>query len=487
MASTKFKLDDHFEKQDPFEESKKHIRIALFLSALLMFVLFVLPTFLDKPESQNVVNISRQQEQTKDEKKLNSVEKSLETDRKKTQSALRKALVSVDTLENLTPEIWAKSDWSEIKEIIDQGQLNYRTKHYTSALENFIAVEKRAKRLVKKLPLLIDNLVAEGNLALQTQDSTGAYQAFDKILKIRPNHSHARRGLERAVNLDKVFSLIEQGKSFEKMNALDKAKSALQEALRIDPESTAARATIERLKLSEKEKEYYNLMSKGYKNLNRKLFNEAEKSFISAYKLFGNREAPMRAVDEVKNTKINYDIENYEEKAIQAKINENWQDAYQNFSQILKIDSSLRRAKKEREIARTRVRLEKQMLGYLNEPLLLLNEKVYRKAETVLSKAKKERPRGAKLSKQISEMENVLILSRKPITVLIRSDGKTSVDLSRNGELGVFLEKSINLRPGEYTLVGRRRGYKECRKTFALQPGQSTKITKMICREEVIT
>jgi hypothetical protein len=57
------------------------------------------------------------------------------------------------------------------------------------------------------------------------------------------------------------------------------------------------------------------------------------------------------------------------------------------------------------------------------------------------------------------------------VDVQILSDGSTEVAIQRVGALGAFHEKSLALRPGSYIVVGKRRGYRDVRKTLLVSPG----------------
>ena len=364
LKKRRYDLREHFEEERPPPSSKlKRLYLVLFMTVLALAVLILPQQFSTKEVTGP----------TKNEEILNSVEKKLKLDRKETQVILRNTLDSVEELKKLNPEVWAKSDWSNVKETLARGQLNYRTKRYESASKDFLMVENNVKALVEKAPSIIENLLTIGNLAIQTDNSAEAREAFQQILKIQPRHLYAQRGLARALNLDKVASLISQGVSFEEMDQLEAAKNAFLEAARLDPESTAANAAIKRLEIPENEKKYSMLMSLGYQKLNENSFGDAEKNFISAYKVFGNRKAPMEAIDLVKNAKLDHLISELDNKASRAKKNENWQDVFVYFSDILKLDSSLNRAKKEKTLAKNRIQLEKKILIAFFQKILSLN------------------------------------------------------------------------------------------------------------------
>jgi hypothetical protein len=53
-----------------------------------------------------------------------------------------------------------------------------------------------------------------------------------------------------------------------------------------------------------------------------------------------------------------------------------------------------------------------------------------------------------------------------------RVDQLTDVTLYRVGALGQFAAKSVELRPGTYTAIGSRDGYRDVRRTFTIVPGR---------------
>jgi hypothetical protein len=69
------------------------------------------------------------------------------------------------------------------------------------------------------------------------------------------------------------------------------------------------------------------------------------------------------------------------------------------------------------------------------------------------------------------------------VDVHLLSDGLTEVVVLRVGALGAFREKSLALRPGSYVVVGKRRGYRDVRKTLLVSPAQSLPPLVVRCDE----
>jgi hypothetical protein len=93
-----------------------------------------------------------------------------------------------------------------------------------------------------------------------------------------------------------------------------------------------------------------------------------------------------------------------------------------------------------------------------------------------------ERP-GTRLAAQVAALDGLLAESRTPVAVRLVSDGKTEVVVLRHGPLGSFRERSVDLLPGTYAVVGRRRGYRDVRRTLVVPRGRSPEPLVVRCEE----
>ena len=92
-------------------------------------------------------------------------------------------------------------------------------------------------------------------------------------------------------------------------------------------------------------------------------------------------------------------------------------------------------------------------------------------------------PAGPRLRAQVAAVEKALAGARTPVAVVIESDGLTEVAVSRLGRLGTLKRRTVDLRPGEYTATGTRRGYRDVRRRFTVAPGAGTAAIVVRCEE----
>jgi hypothetical protein len=69
--------------------------------------------------------------------------------------------------------------------------------------------------------------------------------------------------------------------------------------------------------------------------------------------------------------------------------------------------------------------------------------------------------------------------------VTLVSDNATEVTVYRVGELGTFAARELELKPGRYTAVGSRRGFRDVRETFTVLPGRENGPVTVVCVESI--
>ena len=82
--------------------------------------------------------------------------------------------------------------------------------------------------------------------------------------------------------------------------------------------------------------------------------------------------------------------------------------------------------------------------------------------------------KGPKLSTQLDQLEKLIISAQTPIKVVIESDSLTDIAVYRIGKLGRFAKHELDLKPGTYTVVGTRDGYKDIRRKIVIKAGQKS-------------
>ena len=72
-----------------------------------------------------------------------------------------------------------------------------------------------------------------------------------------------------------------------------------------------------------------------------------------------------------------------------------------------------------------------------------------------------------------------------PVHIALQSDNLTQVVIYRVGTLGAFEQRSLELAPGSYTVVGTRPGYRDVRREINVVPGAALDPVVIRCEEKI--
>jgi hypothetical protein len=133
--------------------------------------------------------------------------------------------------------------------------------------------------------------------------------------------------------------------------------------------------------------------------------------------------------------------------------------------------------------AAERAALAEALAFHAANPGRLPADAVAREADAVLERARDVEAPGPRHRAQVDALEKALAAARTPVAVVLESDGLTEVTLSRVGRLGTLKRKTVELRPGTYTAVGSRRGYRDVRRQFTVVPGAPGPAVSVRCEE----
>lgn len=173
------------------------------------------------------------------------------------------------------------------------------------------------------------------------------------------------------------------------------------------------------------------------------------------------------------------------EVARAAEANEDWRRALVEYEAALKLDPAVAFALEGRRRTSSRVSLAEKLDYHIAHPLRLATDAVAREAEVLLQQAREIESPGPRHRRQIADLEQALRQVRTSVAVVLESDGKTEVVVHKVGQLGTFARKVLELRPGTYTVVGRRRGYRDVRHQLVVEPTGSPPPLVVRCEEEI--
>jgi hypothetical protein len=163
---------------------------------------------------------------------------------------------------------------------------------------------------------------------------------------------------------------------------------------------------------------------------------------------------------------------------------EDWDGVFKKLGEVLNVDGGLVFARAGRDRARALAELHKRIEFFLAEPKLLQSERGGAEAMGILADAKEGHP-GPKLKEKSARLQAMVDAATAVIPLELTSDGATQVAIFKKGQFPPFARQTVEMRPGTWTVVGTRAGYRDVRMTLELKAGDSGQTLDVRCSEKV--
>ena len=380
---------------------------------------------------------------------------------------------------------WGGDLYAEMIKLGQEADALYMERAYASASEKYAEALSTVNSLSDQSNAAMHHLLEEGRKALSEGDGERAVNSFSVALMIDPGNESAYQGLQRAKKIGTVMGLIKSGEQHEQQKKLSFALMDYREALELDPQSEKARTAFNRIKTMIAQDQFQALMSSGFTALNNEKFESARTSFMKAQTFKPNSSEVKDALAQVDQAIRLARIETLRKEALIAEKSEDWDRALKSYVAALKIDGTLQFAIQGKEDSQEMVRIEKTMDFYLAKPEVLEFDQQLEEAIELLQEGSKIDPKGPRLTGQLEALNRLVKVAQTPLRITLISDNLTDVAVYKVGRLGTFLTKELDLRPGTYTVVGSRNGFKDVRKKLVVKPGGKDLRLSLICEERI--
>ncbi|WP_317933447.1 hypothetical protein [Halioxenophilus sp. WMMB6] len=412
-------------------------------------------------------------------------EAQLSKQRRETQDILAELLDKQRRLEKSNVKQWAEQPFAEAMATANSGDEYYRQQQFEQAKQQYLATDQQFDALLSQSQQVLKENLALGLQALADLDPTTSQTALELVLAIDPSHSQAQSALARAQVLAQVLQLAKESDQAIQLNQLDQAAAKLKQAKALDPSSTFLAEKQAELNQRLAQRNFAEQMSAGYSALQANQFEQAIHSFKQALAIKPGAADASSALTQAQNGQSLSQIALHVRRAENHMAAEQWQQAVAEYDLALAVDESVVDTKIARLKANVRLQLDQTIQTLLAQPLRLADSQVYAKAGQTLADARSIANPGPRLQSQINSLAAAMKAAQTPVQVQLQSDNETQVTLYRVAALGAFQEHALDLKPGQYVLVGSRPGYRDVRKEFTIDGSQNPLVIQIQCDEKI--
>lgn len=476
--------------------------IFIVLLLLVVYVIFLLPNTFDVSDLANNKGHDTPQSVTDEKVMIDKIsQESVQHEKKKSADIsedLTHSQIKLDAEKLLATIIELEADlekhavnkWApeEFAETIEQGRIGdefFRQQQYNSAIESFQGAIDNLLKLQMRIQPTFDSAINRGEQALRLGDQPTSLNQFELAKAILPKDQRAIDGWQRAQTLEELFFLLQKGSSFEFHNQLQQAKSVYQEAIELDPLSSQAITALTRVDEKLKNEQYDQIIAVAYQALQNQQYVDAKSAFNDAKTLRPNSNEADIGLSKVDAAIRDAKISNLLIEAKHFIQQQQWAQASVSYEEILKISKHHAAAVKGLQDSNARAQVLNDLKSALNLSDQLYQKTVLSNAEQVLASATKIKLPGSIIDKYRNELETLVRIAVTPIPVILLSDNHTKVVVLKVKRLGVFEKHELQLRPGPYTIMGTRNGYRDVRKTINVTPDSNQTSVSIVCDEAI--
>ena len=410
-----------------------------------------------------------------------------ESDLNRTRAAasLEAYLLLKTQAENHQVSIWSEREYVQILSLETQADQLFSTEKFLEAERIYRDATEALTTLLETRPERIATALEEGEQFLQQENIEKAREAFQLALSMDPTNENAQRGLARADRLAEILKLYDHALKLEAAGELEEASTRLKQILEFDPNYKQGREMSARVSARLGEKKFQQTLQHFYDTLENGTLEEARATLESLNKSYGG-EAEISVAEMLLIqaeaaallTKLKLQVEKFEAE-------EKWHEAVKTYDDILAIAPDTLFASHGRENAVKRRELEDSLRTLLDKPERLNNDLQLSSAKLLLEYAQQFAPSTPRLSSQINQLKELIEYVTTEVSVWLESDNLTDIVIYHVGRLGTFTAKSITLRPGTYTIVGSRNGYRDIRRVVEITPDTKVNRYYIACGEPI--
>jgi tetratricopeptide (TPR) repeat protein len=356
---------------------------------------------------------------------------------------------------------WGGTDYATAKAAAEEASRAQDAASIASAEQHLAQAGQLLDQVEQAAPAVLASELAAGDRALADGQRSLALQAYELALRIAPQDERALAGQARA------RELAEQPVAAPAHAGAPPLTQAPPTAGLAAPAAAAGTFGEDR---------YAKAAGEGFAALGAGHLDEARAAFERARALRPDGSEAIDGLKRVDAAMRAHGFGTQRTRAEDAEADERWDDALSAYGAILRADPSQQFAQQGRDRAKARLQLHDELQALMDRPDLLAAPDARAHAATLLQNAQQIESPGPVLRLQIARLSALLPEFERPVRLTLVSDGLTQVSVSGVGAFGGFTHREVDLKPGHYTLLGTREGYRDVRRDVSVSPGQTQTI-----------
>jgi tetratricopeptide (TPR) repeat protein len=353
--------------------------------------------------------------------------------------------------------------------------------NFTGAKKVFDEGFAELKKAEQALATFVKENLLEGQRALAKGEKEAARKAFQLALDKAPGNEAATKGLKRAENIDRVYALLQQGEKLEKEAQYAEAAEAYKKAFALDSFSAVAQEGQSRAARLEKETKFAAAKPRADEALKAREWNKAIAALQDALKVYPQKADVQAQLKSARESAHNEAVQKALARGFEYEKAYQWREARDAYNETLQLDPDHAEAKEGYTRVGTVIRALLQYEKYIEAAEQLANKADFQGAIRRFNEAMAVKPSYLVNSDRVQQLHVLLMAQNKPVDVTFKSDGNTWVQITNYRAPQKFETTTIKILPGDYEVIGRRKGYRDVNMLLQVRNGAPPPVVTISC------
>jgi len=350
------------------------------------------------------------------------------------------------------------------------------------AMQHLSRADQLLDKVTQRAPRALTAQLRAGDAALAAGHRDVASQAYELARRIDPNSRRAIEGSRRAGLLSGVLPLLNDAQKAEATQNYSRAAQDYSQALALDPGNPLAKAGLARANAAFGSDGYARAVGAGFAALGAGRLTQAQGDFQQALRFRPQGKEATEGLQRVSLAMEAGRIASLRQQAASLEAQGRWSQAVAVYDAALQVDPALAFAKQGRAQDEEKAQLSSSLQQIIDHPSRLDLPAVRDEAVNLLQQARSQAD-DPLLQSQVARLTRLMPELDRPVQLNMISDDATDVSITGLGEFGSFGRRQIRLKPGTYTVIGTRDGYRAVQLEFTVEPGQQSVTITVTCSE----
>jgi len=387
-----------------------------------------------------------------------------ETYKKAMEKVLGSMMKKQRALETMQAQEWGGQAYSNALATVKIGDTAWQDSRYKAASEAYADALSQFEAVERQKEAEFTTFMERGQAALDAGKGKEAQEAFNAAVAIRPEDEAALKGAGRAKTIDKVYALLASGEAHEAAGRIAFAQADYTIAKTYDGDFTPAVEALARVEKMVVENKFNVAMAQGISAFENGDFEGAKTIIESAREFDPGNPQIADTLEMIEQGIMDNKLGEVRRAADGALASEDFDTAIDLYNKALALKPQVAFAREGAKRASDALALWQDVDRYLLEPNRINNRNGLANATELANKAAAFPNPGPQLGAKINRLRGMVAGANAQIPVTITSDA---------------------VRPGSYTAMGRREGYRDVRVVFEVKNGAAPPRVDVRCTQSI--